>query len=432
MKSSFKIDHLGESRIPSPLRAGHFRFVSDQKKIAIDPFLSCEESSGPGVCDGFEVAGPREKVFFSPGSVRAFIVSCGGLCPGINGVIRSLVMQLWFRYGCQNIFGIRFGYQGMCLKNGASPEPLRPEALENIHETGGSFLGSSRGCPPPEEVAEFICHHRADILFTIGGDGTQRGALEIANECRKKSWPISVVGIPKTIDNDIAYVKRSFGFDTAVSVACQAILSASHEARGYQNGVGLVRLMGRHSGYIAASAALAAGHVSFCLIPEVPFYLEGDSGLLVLLQKCLAKGKHPVVVVAEGAGQYYFPSAQRVRDASGNIRLGNIGIWLQDQITMYFEKKAMPVSVKYIDPGYMIRSAPANPADQLFCAKLARNAVHAAMAGKTGMVIGYWHGTMTHVPFHALGDYRQSVCPRGNLWSDVLETTGQPGRIGEA
>ena len=434
MRSSFDIESLGLNSIPNPINSDQFRFVSDQKKIAFDPHFSVDDQSGFNkknhMAHGFEIAGPREKIFFNPSQSRVFIVSCGGLCPGINGVIRALVMQLWYRYGCQKIWGVRYGYQGLSAQ---SPDPLvslHPDELTHIHETGGSFLGSSRGSPEPEEMADFLIEHQVNILFTIGGDGTQRGAMAILSECRKKSWPISVIGIPKTVDNDIAYVRQSFGFETAVSVACQALRSAHNEARGYQNGIGLVRLMGRHSGYIAATATLAAGHVSFCLIPEVPFYLHGDGGLLSLLEKQLKERNHALVVVAEGAGQHYFSDMKVARDASGNIKLGNTGTYLHEKIVEHFNSTGSPVSMKYIDPSYMIRSAAANPADQLFCARLAQNAVHAAMAGKTGMVIGYWHGSMTHVPFQALGDYRQAVSPAGNLWFNVLETTGQPHKIG--
>lgn len=430
-KSAFDVSTLGECRYTSPIEISHSRFQDESKRLAFEPHLMAG-ADGLELQDrrGFELAGPREHIYFDPLRTRVAIVSCGGLCPGINAVIRALVMQLWYRYGCQQIWGGLYGFHGLAREFRDKLLPLDPELLTPIHETGGSFLGSSRGTPPAAEIVDTLAHHKIDILFTIGGDGTMRGAQAIHAESQKRGYKLAIVGVPKTIDNDIPYVRQSFGFETAVSIACQALRSAHHEARGYLNGIGLVRLMGRHSGYIAATASLAVGHVNFCLVPEVPFYLEGENGLLALVAKRLASRKHAVIVVAEGAGQHYVAEMKTARDASGNLKLGNIGEYLQERLGAHFANTPQKAVIKYIDPSYLIRSAPPNPADLLFCARLAQNAVHAAMAGKTNVVIGYWHGNMTHVPLEALSDYRQAINPAGSLWFNVLETTGQPHFIG--
>ena len=435
MNHKFKIQELGAQTLQNHLDICSKRFVKNDKKVALHPYLyqqkhqqeqwSMEDHSG------FEVAGPREKIYFDPRKVRVAIVSCGGLCPGINAVIRALVMHLSYRYKVKDIFGIKYGYQGLSQNGDHSFVRLHPESLVDLHETGGSFLGSSRGAPSAQEMLTSLADQKINILFTIGGDGTMRGARAISQASQQMGYHLSVIGVPKTIDNDIPYVKQSFGFDTAVSIAHQAIQSAHLEAEGYQNGIGMVKLMGRQSGYIAASATLAAGHVNFCLVPEVPFELEGKNGLFTLLEQRLKSRKHALIVVAEGAGQHFFKNIDLGRDASGNPKLANIGLYLKDRISEYFKSKHQSISMKYIDPSYLIRSAPANPSDQLFCARLAQNAVHAAMAGKTEMLIGYWHGSMTHVPLSALDDYRQAINPDGNLWFNVLETTGQPNSFHE-
>jgi 6-phosphofructokinase 1 len=430
----FAIETLGEPTIPSPLeRSDEMSFVRDEDRLAVTPILgslTAQLSSGLKP-EGFELAGPRAKIYFNPPKTRAAIVTCGGLCPGINAVIRGLVLQLWHRYNCRQILGIRYGYGGLGLDS-EPPINLDPDTVSQIHQTGGTVLGSSRGAPPVSEMVDFLAKHRIDMLFAIGGDGTMRGAQAIWEEVRRRGLNISIVSIPKTIDNDIPFVRRSFGFETAVGVATQSIHSAHTEATGAPYGIGLVKLMGRHAGYIAATACLATGHANFCLIPEVPFGLEGPGGLLEQVENRVLLRRHAVIVVAEGAGQHFFDQGQKGRDASGNVKLGDIGLHLKDKINAHMSAKNLSVTLKYIDPSYLIRSAPANPNDQLHCARLAQNAVHAAMAGKTGLLIGYWHGRLTHVPTSALTGVKQRINPEGELWFSVLETTGQPPAIGSS
>lgn len=433
--TNFLIENLGKPQYPNPINlSGSGVWMSDDELMLTKPDLASvtSEIKGGFKPDAFEIAGPRESLYFDPSQVRAAIVTCGGLCPGLNTVIRALVMQLWHRYGCTYIEGIRGGFHGLSAARANDFYGLSPDVVENIHTTGGTILGTSRGTPPTEEIVETLLHKKINMLFTIGGDGTLRGATAITELLKKRGESVAIIGIPKTIDNDIPWVRRTFGFETAVSVAVEAVKAAHVEAESVLNGVGLVKLMGRDSGYIAANATLASGDVNFCLVPEVDFELGGKSGLMALLETRLAAREHAVIVIAEGAGQKFIRSQKdykEEKDASGNVKLGDVGAYLRDEIRSAFKSKNLPITLKYIDPSYIIRASAANSGDQLFCARLAQNAVHAAMAGKTGMMIGYWHGRMTHVPFGAMVG-RQKINPGGELWFNVLETTGQPSTIG--
>ena len=419
---NFEVPRLGECRIPSPI--SNFRFVGDTERVLYQSDVAeieqlLEAGSKPAV---FEKAGPREKIYFDPSKLKCGIVTCGGLCPGLNDVIRAIVMALHYHYNVQTIFGFLYGYEGLSHQYGHTPIQLTPETVEDIHQKGGTILGSSRG---PQDVSEMVdCLEQMNIglLFTIGGDGTLRGAGAIAGEIAKRKLKIGVVGIPKTIDNDISYIEQSFGFATAVSEATTSIYSAHTEAEGARNGIGLVKLMGRESGFIAAYACLANSDANYCLVPEVRFTLEG---LSKALEERLERRHHAVIVVGEGAGQELMAKTQQ-RDASGNIRFGDIGTFLKDQITAYFKNTGTDITLKYIDPSYNIRSMPANPYDSGFCLLLGHNAVHAGMAGRTNMVVGYWKSEFTHLPIEVAVSRRKEIDPNGWLWNSVLASTGQP------
>ncbi|MEM8931711.1 MAG: ATP-dependent 6-phosphofructokinase, partial [Acidobacteriota bacterium] len=299
--------------------------------------------------------------------------------------------------------------------------------VEPIHRLGGSILGSSRG---PRDVDAMVDHLEAlgiRILFTIGGDGTLRGASAIADTIRSRGLDIAVVGIPKTIDNDIACIERSFGFATAVDEARQALVGAHAEARGAWNGIGLVKLMGRHSGFITAHASLANSDVNFCLVPEVPFTLDGSGGFLDALEHRLLDRHHAVVVVAEGAAQDILQDPAHVtHDASGNVKLQDVGPFLKRKIRQHLDARGIDHTVKYIDPSYIVRSMPASSIDAEYCLQLGQHAVHAAMAGRTDMVVGYWNRHFTHVPIDVAVARRKRLDPAGGTWQRVLEATGQP------
>jgi 6-phosphofructokinase 1 len=426
------IPSLGEGKIPSPLlendRAGELQqFVSDSDRVLIDVSLS-KLTSGLESADGppsFELAGPRKNIYFDPSKLKCAITTCGGLCPGLNDIIRAVVFQLYHRYGVRNICGIRYGLQGFIPKYRHEIIELTPASVVSIHEMGGSILGSSRGPQPIEMVVDSLERMNIGVLFMAGGDGTLMAANSIADEIENRGLKISVVGIPKTIDNDIHLVSRSFGFDTAVEVSTQAIRGAHHESEAYPNGIGLIKLMGRHSGFIAATAALAQQDVNFVLIPEVDFDLEGPRGLYSAVEKRLNGRKHAVIVVAEGAGQKFFQENDSEQDESGNVKLKDIGLFLKNSINAYFKSKGMNVSIKYIDPSYMIRSLPANANDRVFCSFLGRDAVHAGMAGKTKLLIGRWNNHFVHLPMTASAGKRKQINPMGKLWLSVLDATGQ-------
>jgi 6-phosphofructokinase 1 len=374
----------------------------------------------------FEKAGPRERIFFRPDRTRAAIVTCGGLCPGLNDVVRSAVLELYYNYGLHHVLGIRYGYAGLNPKVGLPPLQLTPDFVSDIQEEGGSVLGTSRGPQDTGVMVDFLARRKVNILLCVGGDGTLRGARDIATEARRRGLQLAVVGVPKTIDNDVMYVTRTFGVTTAVAIANWILDGAHTEARSVHNGIGLVKVMGRHAGFIAAGATLASQEVNYCLIPEVPFELKGRKGLLEVLRRRLERKRHAVILVAEGAGQELIPSRPGGTDASGNKRLGDIGLFLKDEICQYFKKVNVPVDVKYFDPSYVVRSVPANSEDALLCDQLSRHAVHAAMAGKTNMVVGFWNGTFTHLPIPLATSEKKSVDPEGRLWSSVLAATGQP------
>jgi 6-phosphofructokinase 1 len=421
---------LGERTIHSPLpmntNSGDAigNFVPDTTRIRYNAEVD-GDSQEPDLL--FEKAGPREKIFFDPAKSRAAIVTCGGLCPGLNNVIRSAYRELC-NYGVPEVWGIRYGYEGLNPAVGLPPVRLTPEMVEDIHYDGGTILGSSRGNQPVPGAVDFLQQRGINILLTIGGDGTQRGAHDITVEARRRGFPLAVAGIPKTVDNDIMYVTRTFGFSSAVDMARTVLACAHMEARSYRNGIGLVRLMGRDSGFIAAVATLASQEVNFVLIPEVPFKLDGESGFLNTLKRRLARKGHALIVVAEGAGQDLLVGGPEQRDSSGNVLHKDIGLYLRDRIMAHFKEQKFPVTMKYIDPSYIIRSVPANAEDCWLCDQYARNAVHAAMAGKTDLLVGKWNGFI-HVPLPLATVTRQKVIPGGPLWNSVLSATGQPAQI---
>jgi 6-phosphofructokinase 1 len=431
-KFDFTISSLGKCTIESPISLSKVSgdFVANYVKD--DEYVRYRVEATPGAqpdmaaCELLERGGPREMIYFSPQHVHAGIVTCGGLCPGLNDVIRAIVRCLWYRYGVRRISGIRYGYKGFLAEYKFDVKELNPEVVDDIHKIGGTILGSARG--GGKQVAEIVDameRLNLNMLFTIGGDGTQKGALDIAREIARRRLKIAVVGIPKTVDNDFSFIQKSFGFDTAVVKACEAVTAAHMEAHSQINGVGLVKLMGRDSGFIAAYTALASHEVNFVLIPESPFDVEGENGLLDHLEKRLAARNHAVIVVAEGACQDILAKENQT-DASGNKKFGDVGVYLRDKIQAYFDAKGTEINLKYIDPSYIIRASPAVPIDSIYCERLGNSAVHAAMAGKTEVVIGLVNNEFVHLPMEAAVSRRSRVDPEGSLWRDAIEATRQP------
>ncbi len=430
---NFSIPVLGQPAFDSPVRFSKVRgdyianFVGDNERIiyALDTSHDCS-SRQFSPRDLMEKAGPREKVYFNPSDVHAAIVTCGGLCPGLNDVIRAIVMCLWYRYGVRKISGVRYGYRGLVERFGLGMRELTPDVVSDIHRDGGTILGSSRGYGNEAgQIVDTLQRLGINMLFAVGGDGTQKGALGISRETQKRGLKIAVVGVPKTIDNDLSFVQVSFGFDTAVKKAVDAVAAAHTEARGAVNGIGLVQVMGRQSGFIAAATALALNDVNFVLVPEVPFELDGDNGLLKHLEERLQHRGHAVILAAEGAGQNLLMHSAGT-DASGNKVLADIGLFLKRAMSDYFKKKNIEINLKFIDPSYIIRAAPANTSDSVYCERLGSNAVHAAMSGKTELLIGLMHGEYVHIPIRLAVSRRNQIKPDGSLWRDVIDATGQP------
>ena len=417
------IETVGKGTLKSPMKG--IQFVSEEDRIGLTTDVRrIQDFYNKGIAvPSLEAAGPRETIFHDPAWTRAGIVTCGGLCPGLNNVIKGLVQVLWFDYGVRNIFGIPYGYRGLNPQYGYPPITLNPDVVDSIQEDGGTILGSSRGTQEASVMVDTLMRLNINVLFCIGGDGTLRGAHAIAEEVKKRRQPISIIGIPKTIDNDLNLIDKTFGFETAVLSATDVITSAHNEANGAFNGLGLVKLMGRDSGFIAAYAALATTVVNFCLIPEVPFTLEG---LFKALESRYGSGKtHAVIAVAEGAGQELFKDQEERRDASGNILKNDIGEFLTEKIKEHFDKVGKEVNIKYFDPSYMVRSIPAKGTDAIFCFQLAESAVHAGMAGKTDMVVGSMNEQFSHVPIEYAVNERKKIDPNGTLWHAVLGATRQ-------
>lgn len=417
-----KISQLGEARVPSPLSV----------PTEGDSFIPAEVQWSSGVAPDdlmlFEKAGPRAKLFFEPRQTRAAIVTCGGLCPGLNNVIRSVTREMLRRYGAPPLLGIQDGYRGLDPSRAKPPIELTDEVVEDIHKEGGTILRTSRGPVDISVAVDFLIKNKVNILFTVGGDGTQRGGNALFEEAQKRSHPLAVVGVPKTIDSDVRFVSRTFGFGTAVDEAVRVINTAHTEARSVSNGVAVVKLMGRHAGFIAAAATVASQDVNCCLVPEQSFALEGQGGLLAALERRLAKKGHAVLVVAEGAGQDLLGKSEE-KDASGNVKLKDIGIFLRDAITAHFKARGVEMAMRYFDPSYQIRGCPANTEDALLCDRFGRHAVHAAMAGKTGLIVSYLHGQFVHVPIGLIAQGSKRVDLEGELWRAVRSSTGQPAQF---
>ena len=415
------IPTLGPCKLPSPL--SYSVWATDRKTPIIVDDEMCTLVTEPFMLD-FETAGPRREIYFDPFKAKAAVVTCGGLCPGLNDVIRAIVMEGYHGYKMAGVLGIPFGLEGFIPKYHYRNVELTPDKVRDIHLFGGTTLGSSRGPQDPAAIVDTLERSNVSMLFIIGGDGTMRAAKAIYNEITARNLKIAVVGIPKTIDNDISFIPQSFGFETAVSKATEAIECAHTEALGAPYGVGIVKLMGRESGFIAARATLAMKEVNYVLIPEAPFTLDGPGGLLQALEQRLKDRGHAVIVVAEGAGQHLIKGEEGT-DPSGNRILNDIGKFLCDKIKVHFAESDIKPSVKYIDPSYIIRSVPAAANDKVYCGFLGQYAVHAAMAGRTGVVIAKVQSRYIHMPLDLVTMERRRLSINSDLWRAVLESTGQ-------
>ncbi len=422
------IETVGPGRHPSPVAERGDPTVDERRRVLIGRTVPdvAEDVAAGKPPPSFEPAGARRLLAHDPATVGCGLVTVGGLCPGLNNVIRSIVLSLTYAYGVRRIVGFRYGYAGLAAGSRHEPLALTPELVDTLHEQGGTRLGTSRGPQDVGGMVDTLVRLGIGILFVLGGDGGLRGAAAIHDEIRRRRLPIGVVGVPKTIDNDLSWTSRCFGFSTAIAAA-RGVLQAAHtEARAVWNGVSLVKLMGRHAGFIAAHATLANTDVNFCLVPEVRLALDGERGFLHALEQRLARKHHAVVVVAEGAAQELFRGDEPVaRDASGNVKLIDVGPRLRGAIARHFAARGIPMIFRYFDPGYEIRSTPADPVDAQFCMALGQHAVHAGMSGRTNVLVSSWNDHYVHVPIPLAVARRRRLDPDGEDWQRVLEATGQ-------
>ena len=265
------------------------------------------------------------------------IATCGGLCPGTNDVIRAIVLELHHLYKVRHIYGVRYGFQGFIPKYGHDLVDLTPEVVANIHTFGGTVLSSSRG---PQDIGEIVdaldrMQHPASSSSSAA-TAPCRAANRICEEIARRELRIGVIVIPKTIDNDIALVSRSFGFDTAVEMATEAIHAAHTEALGAPNGIGLVKLMGRYLRVHRRQRHPGLAGSQLCPDPRGRF----RSGRR--LRSAGQSGRPPEGAAprrhrgGRGRRGTILPEENRQRDPSGNLKPGDIGHFLQDEIKDYF------------------------------------------------------------------------------------------------
>ena len=410
-------------------------------KVQVDADVTEVEHESGIRSEAFTLAGPRIEIAFDPKKCKAAIVTCGGLCPGLNTVIREVVMCLRRQYGVKETYGVPSGYRG--FQEPSKWKKLDKQTVWNLHMIGGSMLGSSRGGHDTNDIVDSLLKQGINMLFVVGGDGTVRGASKIAKEAQRRGLEIAVAVIPKTIDNDVPLVDRTFGFETAVDAARDAINVAHVEATGFPFGLGVVKVMGRNSGFIAMHSTLGSRVVDLCLVPEVDFYLDGPGGIVDHLYERLLENDRAVVVVAEGAGQDLMKrmgamsGKEQIKDASGNILLEDIGPWLSKQLKQRLDEKLEGQSVygdkltlKYVDPSYMVRGVPPNTSDNLLCTQLAHNAVHGAMAGFTNFLVGSMNTREVYVPIDLVVNKRNIIdTAHQSLWEYVVFDTQQPSFV---
>lgn len=371
------------------------------------------------IANGCVRANACEKIWWDPADVRAAIVTCGGLCPGLNSIIREVTMCLWHQYGVRHITGIQFGYNGLSNPELYAPKHLGPKAVREIHMKGGSVLKAGRGGLEAERICDNLEKMGVNMLFVVGGDGTQAAGNLLYEEARRRNLQLSIVGVPKSIDNDILFFDKTFGFDTAVSAACNVIRNGWVEATSCEKGVGIVKLMGRDAGFVCMDAALSSTIVDLCLIPEVSVKMED---IMDHIDETLQRKNFMVIAVAEGAGQEHVATGKV--DATGHTIYGDIGTHLRDSVNKHL--KPSGGRCFYIDPSYIIRSVPIDPNDHVYCSRLARDAVHSAMRGYTGVVVGPIHNVICMIPMQLIASGKRHVPTKSSNWQACVQVCNMP------
>ncbi|MEO7804127.1 MAG: ATP-dependent 6-phosphofructokinase [Actinomycetota bacterium] len=318
--------------------------------------------------------------------MRIGVFTGGGDCPGLNAVIRAIVRKGIGHYE-DTIVGFRDGWEGVLS---GTVQELTFENTRGILHRGGTILGTSRTNPfgegdGPDRIRATLATHGVDMLIPIGGEDTLGAASKLHEE------GIPLVGVPKTIDNDLSGTDYTFGFDTAVNVATEAI-DRLHTTAESHHRVMVVEVMGRHAGWIALHAGIAGG-ADLMLIPERPFDIEE---VVAHLQHRHATGKgFSIVVVAEGAvpkdGSMHTESDQL--DEFGHVRLRGIGSALEQQIEARtgFETRATIL-------GHIQRGGTPTAFDRVLATRFGVAATEAAHQGKTGMMVALHATSIVLVP----------------------------------
>ena len=430
---ALRVVHHGRPRTGQWANAGGCRYTNPDGTCSVqeeDSTLSAHVRLLPELPASWAVrAGPRDTIYFDPSAITAGIVTVGGLCPGVNHILQALVVALT-AYGVRDIRGIRYGLRGF-FETDYPPVPLSVESVDQIHLNGGTVLGTSRGGSNVPRIVDAIQLMKLDQVYLVGGNGGNAAADAIHRECKARGYPCAVVGLPKSIDNDILLIDSCFGFSTATNEAQRAIMAASVEARSAHNGIGLVKLMGRSSGFLAAQASVGAGVVDVCLLPEVTFDLQQ---VLSYVFDVLKRRGHAVIVVAEGAAQDTMRAELQAsglevpdeRDPSGNPLLLDVGKWLRDKLKAAAHERQTQIDLKYLSPAYMIRSVVADSGDAVYCRMLGHSAVHGAMAGFSGITAGVCSKHYVLLPSHEVVRTTRRLDPRGRLYRMMRAALGQP------
>jgi len=399
----------------------HMNFLNPNEKVLGTILMNDSKAAlRSHALDGGAIRGNACKhIWWEPKKVKAALITAGGLCPGLNSIIQGVTNCLWRDYGVRQIVGITAGYNGLSDPAKHPSMLLTPELVEDIHMRGGSILKAGRGGFNAAKICETLRAGGYTHLFVIGGDGTQYAGHLLYVEARKQKLPISVVGVPKSIDNDVLFVDRTFGFDSAVEAAAGVIRNGWVEATSCPNAVGIVKLMGRDAGFVAAHAALASNLVDLVLVPEVEVEMED---VLQFVDATLAHKGHMVVVVAEGAGQAHVATGQK--DASGHTVYGDVGVYLRDTLNKHLKPKGGRTF--YIDPSYIIRSVPPTPNDHIYCARLANNAVHTAMRGYTGVCVGAIHNIIVILKSKLIASGKKQLKIKSSTWQSCVQVCSMP------
>uniref|UniRef100_A0A7S1RYX3 Phosphofructokinase domain-containing protein n=1 Tax=Alexandrium catenella TaxID=2925 RepID=A0A7S1RYX3_ALECA len=393
---------------PDELVQGHI--IMNDSKQASRPSATSKGCVRANAC---------KEIWWDPSEVRAAVVTCGGLCPGLNSIIREVTNTLWHQYDVRHIYGIQAGYNGLSNPEKHKPIQLSPDKVRDIHMKGGSILKAGRGGFNPEQICDRLERLGINMVFTVGGDGTQHASHLLYEEAKRRNLDISIVGLPKSIDNDILFFDKTFGFDSAVSTAADIMRNGWVEATSCDKGVGIVKLMGRDAGFVAMHAALASTIVDLVMIPEVNVKLED---VIEHIDSTLARKNFMLIAIAEGAGQEFVATGEK--DATGHTKYGDIGTFLRDEINAHLKKSGGRSF--YIDPSYIIRSCPIRPNDHIYCSRLARDAVHCAMRGYTGVCVGPIHNIIVIMPSELIASGKRRVKLTSSAWQSCVQSCNMP------